>query len=365
MNEQPNPAPAEHLGYLDSARGIAAVMVMLFHFISWKYENTTKGALASIIFNGSDAVSFFFVLSGFVLSYKYLVLGQQLDIRKYYINRIFRLWPAFFVAVFVHALNALRLDMSAAKFADMFLLNKSQFWEEAILLRSRNVLCGPGWTLVVELWLSFFIPFFILVVRKDKRLVWWLLMAYMLVREIFYIHFVLGIVISLIYSHVKDVSFKQTKWYRYRYLILPVAFVLFSIRHINRLSPMGPTYTYLADYIGIPFFYYTAFASFVFIVAIIQSKNAQRILEHKILRFIGKISFGIYLMHWFIVGDIYFYWNDLVRYFGSEKLTFAVMLAVCTVCTFTLATLLHYCVELPFIRYSRRLTSRMKPSIQI
>ena len=47
------------------------------------------------MFNGSDAVSFFFVLSGFVLSYKYLALGQPLDMKQFYTNRIFRLWPAF------------------------------------------------------------------------------------------------------------------------------------------------------------------------------------------------------------------------------------------------------------------------------
>ena len=55
------------LEYLDSVRGIAALMVVFYHFIGWKWAEEPAFHLSSMIFNGSDAVSFFFVLSGLVL----------------------------------------------------------------------------------------------------------------------------------------------------------------------------------------------------------------------------------------------------------------------------------------------------------
>ena len=97
--------PSEkHIRYLDSARGIASLMVFATHFCDYKYHGKMIANYLSIIFNGSDAVSFFFVLSGFVLSYKYLVLNKPLDIKKFYVSRFFRLWPAFFVTLIFNRL---------------------------------------------------------------------------------------------------------------------------------------------------------------------------------------------------------------------------------------------------------------------
>ncbi|MGB1217754.1 MAG: acyltransferase family protein [Saprospiraceae bacterium] len=87
---------------MDSVRGIAALMVVFYHFIGWHWGERVEYHLASIVFNGSDAVSFFFVLSGFVLSFKYFQRGGELNIKKYTFNRVLRLYPAFIVAVLMN-----------------------------------------------------------------------------------------------------------------------------------------------------------------------------------------------------------------------------------------------------------------------
>ena len=86
-------APAQaprHLSYLDAARGIAALMVLFGHYVCRKYASTPTVKGLNFLFNAADAVSFFFVLSGMVLSYQYIVLGKSLDMRRYYINRFLR-----------------------------------------------------------------------------------------------------------------------------------------------------------------------------------------------------------------------------------------------------------------------------------
>ena len=367
MPETIAPAPPRHLDYLDSARGIAALMVMVYHYINWKYDHHTVVKLASIVFNGNDAVSFFFVLSGFVLSYKYIVLQQPLDIRKFYITRFFRLWPAYFVVIFFTVLNGIRYDLSFHNLINVFILNKKQFWEEAILVRGHPLYYVPGWTLVIELAMSFFIPFYVVLAKKGWQIILWLFLAYVLSGDTsFYFHFILGVMISCIFVKVRNSSFKETKWYSFRYLILAVAVALFSIRQIDKLYQLGPTYTYIAGYLGINFFHYTGIASFVFIIAIIISNNTRKILRYKPLLFLGKISYGIYLVHWVLVVDIFFYWEGRIRpLFPNTASAFIIMFCIYTVMVIALATILHYAIELPFIKLGKRLAQRMKPSLVI
>ncbi len=368
MAENVTSNPPRHLGYLDAARGLAAIMVMVYHFINFKYLNTTTAKVAATIFNGSDAVSLFFVLSGFVLSYKYVVLDQPLDIKRFYVTRFFRLWPAFFVTIVLNAINTNRANLDLHTLVDIFIKNKTSFWEEAILIRNRVNYYGAGWTLNLELALSFFIPFWVVLAKKHTKVICWMLVAYLLIGNnmrdlfMFHFHFGLGVLISCLFNSINSLSFKETKWYKYRFLLLLVAFLLFSIRHIDRIWPLPGKYQYLAGYFGIDFFHYTAVASFVFIVAIIQSPKAQSILEHGILRFFGKISFGIYLMHWAAVVDVFDYWEQANRFFGHRSIALLALFVVYTAITFGLATILHYAVELPFISLGKRIATKLKPS---
>ncbi len=360
----------EHLNYLDSARGIAAIMVIVYHFINWHDNTTIRAKLGSVIFNGSDAVSFFFVLSGFVLSYKYIVSGQPLDIKKFYVNRLFRLWPAFFITIVLNVLNVNIGNFSPHNLADIFILNKTKFWEEAFLLRSRPNVYIPGWTLVLELSMSFFLPFIIVLAKKDKRLVYWLLFAFIIIGNtmrdlyMFHVHFTLGVLISCLFYKINDPSFKETNWYRYRFLILSMSFLLFSVRHIDRIFPFNSSYTYFAQYLGIDFFHFSGIASFVFIVAIIHFKKIKKILTNKFLLFLGKISYGIYLMHWLLVVDIFKYYN-YIPFSIDNKLGFTAIFLIYTAATILLAVLLHYFIEMPFIRIGKRIKGRMKPSFRI
>lgn len=359
-----------HLGYLDSARGIAALMVLFYHYINWRYDKLTSMKLASMIFNGSDSVSFFFVLSGFVLSYKYIVLKDSLDIRKFFVNRFLRLFPAFFVTVFIDALYWQRHDFHLHHLYEVFMLNRDQFWEEVYLFKGHNKFYIPGWTLVIELTISFFMPFTILIAKVNRKLVPWLIFTYILISyalNTFFIHFALGLLISCYYWEISDSSFKETKWYKFRVPLLIAAFIMFSIRHIDRISQMGSTYTYLANFFQIDFFFYTGLASFIFIIAMVQSKSLQRFLNMSVLRFYGKISYGIYLMHWVIVTMIFDHWDKLnTQYFqGNSQAAFFTLLAMCFGVTTILAVLIHYAVELPFIRLGKKLTSRMNPSVVI
>lgn len=56
-----------HFEILDGLRGIAAVAVVIFHFMEFAIPDYTKNFIA----HGYLAVDFFFCLSGFVIAYAY------------------------------------------------------------------------------------------------------------------------------------------------------------------------------------------------------------------------------------------------------------------------------------------------------
>jgi peptidoglycan/LPS O-acetylase OafA/YrhL len=93
---------------LNALRFLAAYMVVLHHAeqIRMKYGmfNLKEYALFN---NGGIAVTFFFVLSGFLITY--LLLQKQyrsdtISVKQFYVRRILRIWPLYFLLVFLGTL---------------------------------------------------------------------------------------------------------------------------------------------------------------------------------------------------------------------------------------------------------------------
>jgi peptidoglycan/LPS O-acetylase OafA/YrhL len=92
---------------LDSIRFIAALMVFLQHAVSPSYEylpikNTIWEKLLNIISSGGTGVSIFFVLSGFLITYLLISeyeLNSKISIKYFYLRRVLRIWPLYFLVV--------------------------------------------------------------------------------------------------------------------------------------------------------------------------------------------------------------------------------------------------------------------------
>ena len=87
---------------LESLRGIAAVLVALFHYPSTSFLYFDKGFYA---------VNFFFILSGFVISYNYEdKIKNFKDVINFQIKRFFRLYPIhLFVLIIILLIQTLKL----------------------------------------------------------------------------------------------------------------------------------------------------------------------------------------------------------------------------------------------------------------
>ena len=78
-----------HFNILDGLRGVAAVAVVIFHFMEIAVPDYTNNFIA----HGYLAVDFFFCLSGFVIAYAYDNRMKKIGIMQFFILRLIRLQP--------------------------------------------------------------------------------------------------------------------------------------------------------------------------------------------------------------------------------------------------------------------------------
>ncbi len=79
----------QHFEILDGLRGIAALTVVVFHFMEIVYTDYSK----NFVGHGFLAVDFFFCLSGFVIGYAYDNRIGKMGVMEFFKSRLIRLHP--------------------------------------------------------------------------------------------------------------------------------------------------------------------------------------------------------------------------------------------------------------------------------
>src|SRR3569623_2133237 len=88
---------------LDALRGIAALLVAVFHFDRWALPNLSLGPFDALIGNGYIWVDFFFILSGFVMTHvdcsSFLGGRGIAGYREFLGARLARVYPRHFMTL--------------------------------------------------------------------------------------------------------------------------------------------------------------------------------------------------------------------------------------------------------------------------
>ena len=86
-----------HYELLDGLRGIAAILVLFYHiFEGFSFAEVTNGdgdGIIRVLNHGHIAVDFFFILSGFVISYAYDDRWKKMNTWQFFKRRLIRLHP--------------------------------------------------------------------------------------------------------------------------------------------------------------------------------------------------------------------------------------------------------------------------------
>jgi peptidoglycan/LPS O-acetylase OafA/YrhL len=303
---------------LDSVRGIAILMVLVFHGFYW-YGTMAALPRATQIFLhatwfGRLGVNLFFVLSGFLITGLLLnSVGRADYFRNFYIRRVLRILPAYYVLLLILALT----HHTSRVFLEM----------SAIHLANLTPLFGVGssyvvlWSLAVEEHFYLIWPTVVrhLTPRRLLCLSGAILIVVPAVRAISYL------IVSRHASEWNDVA--RYTWNAADALALGCFFAL-AVREFRwgRQTTvryalgaiLGGTIFFCA---GIPFGITTRHSNiigaalqevpwnFVFVgvlaLFLVLGTGKWRILVvPKALRFFGRISYGLYLIH-FLMFDAY------------------------------------------------------------
>ena len=322
--------------YIESIRGLAAIMVVLCHFslvffpsaihgsqyqAHEKWERLFYTTPLNIFIAGNFAVCLFFVLSGYVLSIPYF--GENARDNDHLlaaiIKRPFRLGG---MVLFSEVLAVLLLLSGGfanrtASIQTFAVPNFSRYWPHEMVnpkkilmdLTTRMFQAGqeynaPLWTISIELYGSLLTFGFLLLFRNSRlRVIGYFLAAVNLYYGL-YIGFIIGIALADLAKNFPELLGR----FRHGYIAWPLLLLgLFLGSYPNIVEPSDLEGTIYAH-----FFHRFLFlgggpgmvgAALVF-VAIFLSPMMQVFLSNSICTFLGRISYSVYAIHFLLLGSL-------------------------------------------------------------
>jgi peptidoglycan/LPS O-acetylase OafA/YrhL len=162
---------------LTSIRSLAAIEVVLMHTLfemGGKSAEALPGVVTGALTHGGMAVSFFFVLSGFILAYTYCDNDGRLrgTPRKFWRARFARIYPLYFlgflidaprvISFFLASTTSLASAVAKTGIAGLAYLTLLQSWHP----RVTNTWNTPGWSLSTEAFFYATFPALLAITRR-------------------------------------------------------------------------------------------------------------------------------------------------------------------------------------------------------
>ncbi len=299
---------------LNGLRFIAALLVIIDHTELFKsyLGMPTLWANSYSAYLGAFGVSIFFVLSGFLITY--LLLEEQkegpIQIKHFYLRRILRIWPLYYLLIFLGFFVAPHLDFlqvphystGMSEFFERFLLFTGLAANVAFVYFPTVAYANILWSVAVEEQFYLFWPHVI----KLKRNLFWIML--LLLIGYLALKFYAGnldrqlelLVIRTRFSAMilggigAYLVFTKHALIRYLYswvtqLLLLLVFVLLLLDRV--------------DFKSLELFQ-DEFLSLIvcgLILNIATNPNSILKLEYPLLNYFGKISYGLYVYHLFAV----------------------------------------------------------------
>lgn len=362
-----------HFANLDALRAIAAFSVLLGHLFRYlPYEDslTTRFICSVLTFNhlGSKfGVIFFFILSGFLITYLLLRekdIAGKIDIRAFYMRRVLRIWPLYYSSLIIGffilpaILNANEIPTRTG--SSLFLYSAFLANFDNLSVPADNLTLGVQWSVAVEEQFYLFWPL-LFFIRIPSRFFPHMVGILFLGSEIFffkqdaeaskYYHFFSCIRFLAWGGLLGYVSFYYEPQIRekLRKVNSPLWLMIYtsglSVLFLSGFSPGNIWSDRLLSYLQ----HCTVFLFFGFVIL------EQNFSDHSLFKFgnfrlasrLGKISYGIYLLHMVVIAFL------LLTPMSRPDL-FAVNLVVVPVTTIILSSISFRYIEAPFLKLKHR-----------
>lgn len=297
------------LSGLNGIRTIAAMGVIISHInlslskfkvtsislFGWNKEGKQKGWVL-----GEHGVTMFFVLSGFLITYLLLKEYQKtktIKIKDFYIRRILRIWPLYYLYIALVAINM----FSSSSFGATWLYYLTFFANVPFVLGNALPAMDHLWSISVEEQFYLFWPvlFVFLIKRNFIKII--LPVIFLLGCYRIYIWYISPFSVSALFSVVNRFDcmlLGAVGAYLFFYKSRLIAFIdnrfMQSIAWLIVLAMILNFFWFLNSIIEI---FVIGIATLIIIIGQINIKNRIVNLENSVVSYLGKLSFGIYVYH--------------------------------------------------------------------
>jgi peptidoglycan/LPS O-acetylase OafA/YrhL len=299
---------SSHFTVLDQVRGIAALTVFAAHYVQIYYQTDKMGALGVMSkLLGVWGVSIFFILSGFLIHFGTLsefANNKRVSWKKYVIRRFFRIYPPYFICLVVCYVIGFYVQTNMISKGDLPNFLTHIFMISTFFTNYFETINAIFWTVIVEVHFYIFYP-----------VIWWLLQK-MSIWYVFLLSFIVGLAYFLAVSKfiepgLEKIMYQLTsinlfwKW-MLGVVLAEIYWKRNTIFVINKMRAIILSYCLLVLAFVPEIFISNKFAlqyeRFVvpfinFILLGILIFSVLKNFENNILKWVGKVSFSLYLWH--------------------------------------------------------------------
>ncbi len=278
---------------LDALRGIAALLVVFFHYTIHREEAELGFKL------GTTGVDLFFIISGFVIL---MSLSKIKSAKHFIFNRLVRLYPAYWAAVTITFLVSNYIDFGVN--ADIFLQkNLIDYFINLTMFQMYfevGDIDGPYWTLVLEM-LFYILMLLLFLTRQLKNIqlygstllvgivtlnIW--IRSSGLIHDVFFFYLPVLQFIPLFFAGTLFYQLYTNQGQKYRiYLLLGATF----FAQIFLFKTTGRSFHFVSQ------LEYTAMISTYYLLFFLFIHGRLKFIINRLTLFLGGISYSLYLIH--------------------------------------------------------------------
>lgn len=367
---------SKHIPALDGIRAIAVLMILFLHLGGGARSHNPIIRYAGMLTRGGwIGVSLFFVLSGFLISgILWDSRNAEHRFRNFYARRSLRIFPLYYFALLLATL--------AAAYAGILHQCLSKVWIWLLYLQNVHlpglapepVLPSPlpighFWSLAVEEQFYLIWPLLLTSMKTLRQARWLCLITFLLSTVIhfafYFAHFDLRVNFSTLLFRCGELAFGGYIAMAYRSDFWP---------RLQAWAPVGTllaifVYTFLCFRIGVQREFFDPTLSTLFglpclsilfggfIILAVGTNWISRFASMAWLRWIGKISYGLYVYHVILI-PVDRWIAHRIAPSGSEQTIDALVFLVGITLTFLVAYTSFRFIETPFIRFKDRFQNR-------
>lgn len=347
-----------NLQQLDSIRGIMALLILGCHFFATFSSPWPKwGIFApfSILGNAGLGLCYFFVLSGFVISYSLQKKQRNVTLLKYAINRFMRLLPPVAVSI----LLMFFFQKYHLLIIPDYILTKSEWASNLYQFQPNESLVNPIYDIFFNsflggdvmyncnLWairFEFLVPLLLVIINpflhnKKVRTICDIVTIFLIIflvekRWFFLACMLLGMLLCY--------YLRQLKWFKVKTSFVVIGGAI----SIIYLFPSLIQKDFLSRWVNLVF-------ALLILIFIVKEKNEKknRLLDSKLLCLVGKVSYEIYVFHLFFL----FTFSSLFIQFFDSFLAYNFLIIICYVLTIiitvVISVIFHKYVSLKLLRF--------------